>query len=53
MARRNTPKRRGKQPTDLIPRLRAAVDVVDEALGRLADRESVRRARRTPKKTPR
>ena len=36
MARRELPKRRGKQPTDLVPRLKVAVEVVDEALDRLA-----------------
>lgn len=54
MARRELPKRSGKQPTDLVPRLKAAVEVVDEALDRLADPAKARRAARPrSKRVPR
>ena len=50
MARRKTPKPPGVAPAELVPRLRAAVEVLDEALERLArTKQPARRRGSRPK----
>ena len=46
MARRKPTRPPGKPPTELVPRLREAVEVVDEALDRLAREPKPARRRR-------
>jgi len=53
MAKRKSPPPRGEPPTELAPRLRAAVKVVDEALDQLAEAGKPVLRRRTPPKPSR